>query len=639
MTDVLLAALRVFNQILNAGNAITAFSLMLYALTFNSKELVARSFAIVLGCVTVIYFGDVLAGTTLLGAEVEMWLRIKWVGIAFLPSVLLHLSDALLASTGRPSKGRRKLAVRISYGLSLLAVIGVGFSSLIVDGLGKTGQTTYLHPGSMLWLFALFLAFDLAFAGINLWRAYQRCLTSTSRRRMSYLMVGAIGPVLGGVPFLTLVGPSLGRSPFIFQTSLVFSNGGVAVLLVLMAYAVAYFGVSIPDRVVKSRLFQWIMRGPVVASTVLATTVIANRFGDLIGLPNSRVVPFTMIGTLLLLQFLITLARPTVERWLFYGEDRTDIARLHLLEERLLTSGDLRQYLESILNAVCDFTGAPSSFIAVVGKGGLELEVAVGPDDPLRGGEDLPSLVLPEDAEDVGPLGTIFAWDVFWLLPLRRPDSSEVIGLLGVRSVDGEPQFQEEDAEDLAVLAERASVALTDRLLQREVFQVVDRLVPQVEAVQRMRAAARYGGLDALTSEVEGMHSEADLANLVKDALGHYWGGPRLSHSPLLSLRVVQDAMDQHRDNPVNALRSILSQAIERVRPEGERRLTAEWMLYNILEMKFVEGRKVRDVAMRLAMSEADLYRKQRVAIEAVAQAIIEMERQAAARAVEETPE
>ncbi len=37
------------------------------------------------------------------------------------------------------------------------------------------------------------------------------------------------------------------------------------------------------------------------------------------------------------------------------------------------------------------------------------------------------------------------------------------------------------------------------------------------------------------------------------------------------------------------------------------------WILYNILEMKFLEGKKVREVAMRLAMSEADLYRKQRV--------------------------
>ena len=72
-----------------------------------------------------------------------------------------------------------------------------------------------------------------------------------------------------------------------------------------------------------------------------------------------------------------------------------------------------------------------------------------------------------------------------------------------------------------------------------------------------------------------------------------------------------------------------MKQGIERVRPEGERRFTGEWILYNILEMKFMEGRKVREIALRLAMSEADLYRKQRVAIEAVANAIVEMETQA----------
>jgi len=44
--------------------------------------------------------------------------------------------------------------------------------------------------------------------------------------------------------------------------------------------------------------------------------------------------------------------------------------------------------------------------------------------------------------------------------------------------------------------------------------------------------------------------------------------------------------------------------------------------------MKFIEGRKVREVAARLAMSEADLYRKQRVAVEEVARIILEMERQ-----------
>ena len=52
----------------------------------------------------------------------------------------------------------------------------------------------------------------------------------------------------------------------------------------------------------------------------------------------------------------------------------------------------------------------------------------------------------------------------------------------------------------------------------------------------------------------------------------------------------------------------------------------AEWILYNILELKFIQGGKVRDVARRLAMSESDLYRKQRVAIENVARTIEMME-------------
>ena len=101
-----------------------------------------------------------------------------------------------------------------------------------------------------------------------------------------------------------------------------------------------------------------------------------------------------------------------------------------------------------------------------------------------------------------------------------------------------------------------------------------------------------------------------------------------MTESPLLKLNIVQQTLDEHEDNPTNALRSILRKAVEQVRPEGERRFTAEWILYNILEMKFMEGRKVREVALRLAMSEADLYRKQRVAVEAVANAIRDMEQE-----------
>jgi hypothetical protein len=114
----------------------------------------------------------------------------------------------------------------------------------------------------------------------------------------------------------------------------------------------------------------------------------------------------------------------------------------------------------------------------------------------------------------------------------------------------------------------------------------------------------------------------------VREALNHYWGGPKLTESPLIGLRVVQETAKEFDGNTANALRSILKKAVEQVRPEGERRFTSEWILYNILDLKFIEGRKVREVANRLAMSEADLYRKQRVAVEAVAKTILEMESQ-----------
>jgi len=121
---------------------------------------------------------------------------------------------------------------------------------------------------------------------------------------------------------------------------------------------------------------------------------------------------------------------------------------------------------------------------------------------------------------------------------------------------------------------------------------------------------------------------DPEFSNMVREALTHYWGGPKLTESPLLKLEVVQREMGDHDNNPVSALRAILSEAIEQQKPDGQRSLTTtEWILYNILDLKFVQGRRVRDVARRLAMSESDLYRKQRVAIENVARTIAVMER------------
>jgi hypothetical protein len=429
---------------------------------------------------------------------------------------------------------------------------------------------------------------------------------------------------------MTAGGPFLMQWPLVFWTAQTLINLLVAVQIVLMAYAVAYYGISYPDRVVKSRLFQWLLRGPVVASTVLAVTVVVNRASQLIGWQGSRLVPLAMVSTLLLLQYAITLVRPSIERWLFYGQDRQDMIRLQLLEDRLLTSGDLRQFLESILNAVSDVSGASSAFLATMVEGRVDLEVAVGATDPLQELEGMGPLLGDSRRRDVPEIGSVFAWDSYWLIPLHQPAGSEIIGLMGLRSGDLDV-LSTSSAKALAVLSERAAFAIAERLLQREVFQAVDRLVPQAEEVQRLRAVGRYAGSELLVPG-GAPAVEPDLVHLVREALTHYWGGPRLTRSPLLGLRIVQEAIDDNNGNAVNALRSVLSKAVERVRPTGERRFTGEWMLYNILEMKFLEGRKVRDVALRLAMSEADLYRKQRVAIEAVAVAITQMEKESASR-------
>ena len=107
-TDSVLAGFQTLNQILSAGIAITAFSLFLYALSFNLRDRVARSFAIILLCVVVVFTTDALQDKSLSDGWIDLLLRLQWFGIVFLPPAYLHLSDAILVTTGRPSRGRRR---------------------------------------------------------------------------------------------------------------------------------------------------------------------------------------------------------------------------------------------------------------------------------------------------------------------------------------------------------------------------------------------------------------------------------------------------------------------------------------------------------------------------------------------------
>ncbi len=623
MVHYLLIAFQTLNELLTAGVAITAFSLLLYALSFNLRDRVARSFALILIWVVIVFVSDALGSVAGSNTQLEFWLRLQWLGVAFLPASYLHLSDAILATTGRPSRGRRRLAVSLAYLISMAFLAALPFS-LLVGPLVPAGQ-----PAPHLqrtWLSGIFTLYYLALIGlswVNFWRAYQRTVASTSRRRMRYLLAGALAPALGSYPYLLFGSSVAASSPLLFWLLVTVSNLLVTALLVLMAYSVAFFGVRWPDRVIKRRLFKWLLRGPITASTVLALTTIIRRISLRFGIDVSAIVPFVMVGSILIIEHWITLVAPAIERRLFYGKDRPELDLLQTLDERLLTYGDLQQFLEAVLSAVCDRLQVSRAFLVALGANGLEMFVTLGGDNPLKDenlSADLLKVVTQDDHNQ-----KMFSWGEYWLIPLS--DEDQLLGLLGVlrrpeQNLDGE------QVEALTRLAERATLALHDRRRQQQVFNSLQELTPQMDMLQRLRAAARYNGKEILASP-DGLLQDLPWTHWVKEALTHFWGGPKLTESPLIKLRVVQEEAGKNGETPANALRAILRRAIEYIRPEGERRYTGEWILYNILEMKFVEGRKVREIAARLAMSEADLYRKQRVAIEAAAKAIQQMEQEA----------
>jgi hypothetical protein len=125
--EPLLAGIQALNQILTAGIAITAFSLFLYALSFNLRNRVARSFAVILLCVVIVFTAEALQDESMTAEMIQLLLLLQWFGIVFLPAAYLHLSDALLVTAGRPSRGRRRLAVRGCTLLSNFLVLAFGY--------------------------------------------------------------------------------------------------------------------------------------------------------------------------------------------------------------------------------------------------------------------------------------------------------------------------------------------------------------------------------------------------------------------------------------------------------------------------------------------------------------------------------
>ena len=616
----MLNSLETLNRLFEAGIAITALSLFLRALTFNLRDRVSRAFAVILACIMVTFSGEAVSGALSASPSLEVWLRLEWLGTLFLPAAYFHFADALLETTGRPSRGRRRLLVRFSYLISATFAALLPTQYLLGPLLPDGQPVAHLARTPLSWAFSAYYIVMIVLAESIIWRALQRTVLSASRRRMAYLLGGSLALAFGAFPFLILGSEIVAGFPGWFLLLAALANILVFWSIVAMAYATAFFGVPWPDRVVKSRLFRWLLRGPVTVFIVLALLPWVSGISGLLNVQEGVVVPIVVALAILVLGHVLTLVAPVLERWVVFGAQEEDVQVLQTLQERVLTDADLRQFLEAVLAAVCDRFQTDTAFVAALDNGEMRTLLEVGNKAALSG-QDLSDPVISSN----GSKSEIFSWGKFWLLPLVGNQSTGLLGLLGVYRTT-KASLSTEFSDAMVDLGERAALALEDRRLQSQALRSLESLGPRVDLIQRLRAAARYDQREVL-SEFADLPEYGDLVNWVKEALSHYWGGPRLTQSPLRGLRVVQKALNEHNSNPALAMRAILREAIDRNKPAGEPRMTGEWMLYNLLEMKFMQGRKVREIASRLAMSEADLYRKQRVAIESVASSLLEMEK------------
>jgi len=339
------------------------------------------------------------------------------------------------------------------------------------------------------------------------------------------------------------------------------------------------------------------------------------------------------VAVIVLLEVAINRAKPFVDR-LIYRQDRNEIAWIQTLDRRLLTTADLRSFLENNLAALCDLLQVQTGFVAVTADGEQRVEAHCGDraaidaflkEQVVCGNGD--QWGLATGGEDPVEPGRFLPGQGFWLMPLQAEASDVCLGILGIEARSPAPSLAPGEQELVSALVGRAQDALEDRYLQQNVFETLERILPNIERLHRWQDATRYAGTASAQMVEDELIYSPEFQHWVRDALSHYWGGPKLTESPLLELRVVARVAREQGANPVQALRVVLGEAIERLRPAGERSMTTtEWILYNILELKFVRGLRVRDVARRLAMSESDLYRKQRVAIAEVARSLADLE-------------
>jgi hypothetical protein len=636
MTDLLLQ----IHELLISAVLIVAFSLLVYIALNNWRNDIVRALCVLLASVVIVYGGDVLVGEASRDQTLQFLLRAQWLGIALVPAAYMHLSNALLAVNRGITQGSKwRWVVRVSYLSSVVFFLLALKTDLVVQGGTTHVLITQVSAGPLFWAYLIYLAGSVVFMLRSILETRRHALSHTLRRRLTYLSATFAAPGVGVFPYLVITGDYLPFSERIILLLSSLVSIGVMGMIIVMTYSIAFQGMLLPDRLIKHDFTRWLLYGPVVGVTIILCIQGVLWLENLVGLPGEMLITFVVMFMTVLMPIIISRVRPYLDT-LLYMQDHAEIDYLRELPRNTFTRTDLRQLLENTLTAVCGALGAATGF--VVGQGGNDgytVNALCGSrrdvkrfvaEHPLA--ELMPRLASqkPRSRETLPSADAFLFCDGFCLLPLHSPDGI-FLGVLGV--VHAGPTAPEQNILNtesrnlIRVLAHQIELALTTVDMQQRIFDTLRGLGPEMQSLQQLSTRLEQATPASLSSLETDVALLPEFPQLVKDALTHYWGGPKLFESPLLGLRSVRRMLQEQGGTSTRALQAVLRQAINNLRPDEQLDPSAqEWLLYNLLELRYLQGKRIRDVAHRLSMSESDFYRKQRVAVEEVARQLVLME-------------
>lgn len=619
-TQVLLVA----NTLTLAAILVVGFSLFAYIALHNWRNAVAQSFCLLLASLLIVLGCSVLINQAQTAPTKHVLWQIQWVGIALAPATYYHFAEALFRNSGDQRHWTRVLTplfYSVSIGFWLLAVTT---NELVHDAPQR--PFVAFDAGRLFWLF---IGYFVAVCVVGIWcirQARDHAVTPTARRRLWYLSTSFMAPLLGVFPYLLIA--AFTRVPlWVLLMLLGASTTGIGIMLTLMTYSVAFHGMIVPDRLIKYNFLRYILYGPLVGVVLIICLQLVEPISRWTGLPRETISIFGVMIMTVLMPIFIGRIKPAVDT-LIYRQDSDEMRWLRNLDQRTFTRSDLRQLLENTLVAICGTLRVETGFVAVRSDHGFIVQASCGPRRMIK--HFLAKNPLNEQALLFEPTSATadhtltdaaLVRDGFCLLPLYSAQNV----LLGTIGIMCQPEQLSAPMRYLmTTLAHQMELALTHIQLQENAFNSLRGLAMQSESLHQLTSE-----IETTTSLPDDVALHPEFGQQVKDALSHYWGGPKLSDSPLLNLGIVRQLLDAQGGSPTRALQHVLRQAIDNIRPDDQLDPTApEWMLYNILELRFLKGLRIREIVDKLAMSESDFYRKQKVAVEEVARQLVLMEDQ-----------